>query len=69
MKGTIYRFSQRGTGKANNNDAALFANRVHLDRVHEHGEVDPLQGEQRPVRYFWIEGSNSGEIQYADDVL
>ena len=54
---------------ANNNDAVLLANRVHLGRVREHGEVDPLQDEQRPVRYFWIEGSNSGEIQYANDVL
>ena len=35
--------SQRGTGKANNEDALLLNGQVHQGRVREHGELDPPQ--------------------------
>lgn len=36
-------FSQRGTGKANNEDAVLLDGQVHQGRIREHGEVDTSQ--------------------------
>jgi len=36
-------FSQRGSGKANNEDAVLLDGQVHLGRVRERGEVDTAQ--------------------------
>lgn len=36
-------FSQRGNGKAHNENAVLFDGKVHQGRVREHGEVDTSQ--------------------------
>jgi protein phosphatase len=42
-------FSQRGTGKANNEDAILLVGQVHQGRVREQGAVDTSQ-----PRYFAV---------------
>ena len=42
-------FSQRGTGKANNQDAILLAGQVHQGRVHQRGAIDTSQ-----PRYFAV---------------
>lgn len=42
-------FSQRGTGKAHNEDAVLLDSHVHQGRVREHGAVDTSQ-----PRYFAV---------------
>jgi len=42
-------FSQRGTGKAHNEDAVLLDGQVHQGRVRERGEVDSSQ-----PRYFAV---------------
>ena len=42
-------FSQRGSGKAHNEDALLLNGRVHQGRVREHGDVDTSQ-----LRYFAV---------------
>jgi len=46
---TFYAFSQRGTGKARNEDAMLLDAHIHQGRVREHGEIDT----SRP-RYFAV---------------
>jgi protein phosphatase len=54
-------FSQRGTGKANNEDAILLAGQVHQGRVREHGTVDTSQ-----PRYFAVaDGVSSGTLPRA----
>ena len=51
-------FSQRGTGKANNEDAVLLDGQVHQGRIREHGEVDMSQ-----PRYFAVaDGVSSGTL-------
>ena len=51
-------FSQRGTGKAHNEDALLLGGQVHQGRVREHGEVDTSQ-----PRYFAVaDGVSSGTL-------
>ena len=51
-------FSQRGTGKASNEDAVLLDSRVHQGRVRKHGAVDT----SRP-RYFAVaDGVSSGTL-------
>lgn len=51
-------FSQRGSGKAHNEDAVLLDGRVHQGRVREHGEVDTSQ-----PRYFAVaDGVSSGAL-------
>ena len=49
MMVTFTVFSQRGSGKANNEDAVLLNGQVHQGRVREHGEVDSTQ-----PRYFAV---------------
>ena len=52
----VYTFSQRGTGKAHNEDAVLMDGQVHQGRVRERGEVDAS-----PPRYFAVaDGVSSG---------
>jgi len=51
-------FSQRGSGKAHNEDAMLLNGRVHQGRVREHGEIDASQ-----PRYFAVaDGVSSGTL-------
>ncbi len=51
-------FSQRGSGKAHNEDAMLLDGRVHQGRVREHGEIDASQ-----PRYFAVaDGVSSGTL-------
>lgn len=51
-------FSQRGTGKAHNEDALLLDGQVHQGRIREHGEVDTSQ-----PRYFAVaDGVSSGTL-------
>lgn len=51
-------FSQRGTGKAHNEDAVLLNGQVHQGRVREHGEVDASQ-----PRFFAVaDGVSSGKL-------
>lgn len=51
-------FSQRGTGKAHNEDAVLLDGKVHQGRVREHGAVDASQ-----PRYFAVaDGVSSGTL-------
>ena len=50
--------SQRGTGKAHNEDALLLDGQVHQGRVREQGEVDSLQ-----ARFFAVaDGVSSGTL-------
>ena len=58
MNITFNTFSQRGSGKAHNEDAVLLDDRVHQGRVREHGEVDTSQ-----PRYFAVaDGVASGTL-------
>ena len=51
-------FSQRGTGKAHNEDALLLDGQVHQGRVPEQGEVDSSQ-----ARFFAVaDGVSSGTL-------
>ena len=51
-------FSQRGTGKAHNEDAVLLDDQVHQGRVREHGAVDTSQ-----PRYFAVaDGVSTGTL-------
>lgn len=51
-------FSQRGTGKTHNEDAALLDDQVHQGRIRGHGEVDTSQS-----RYFAVaDGVSSGTL-------
>lgn len=51
-------FSQRGSGKAHNEDAVLLDGRVHQGRVREHGEVDTSQ----PCYFAVADGVSSGAL-------
>jgi protein phosphatase len=58
LKISFTSFSQRGSGKAHNEDAVLLDGRVHQGRVREHGEVDTSH-----PRYFAVaDGVSSGML-------
>jgi serine/threonine protein phosphatase PrpC len=58
MRIVLEAFSQRATGKANNEDAMLLDGHVHQGRVREHGEVDTSQ----PHYFAVADGVSSGTL-------
>lgn len=59
MQSAFNSFSQRGTGKAHNEDAVRLNGQVHQGRVRKHGEVDTSE-----PRYFAVaDDLRSGSVE------